>query len=181
MDLPEEILKPSVEALGMLVLGVGAWLGRKVVITPFRWARCLFLIPRSIDSIAASLSEIKEGCTRQGVCLEIMLANGTYGVFECDEHGYNLSVNDTYCRMLGAVPSQLLGRGWEFFISEENRKLYAEEWEPSMAHKRDFVTEVEFTHSEGHAVPARIRAAKITKDGVHVGYMGFVQQLEEPS
>ena len=180
MEIPEEILKPTIAAIGAAVLVGMTWIFRRLVVSPAKWVRGIAELPASVGQIAEGMEALKSACAKHGLCLEVMLANGTYGTFECDIHGNNIAVNDTYCRMVGAMPSELHGRGWEFFIDSESREKYYEEWHGAMEVGRDYAADLDLRHRDGTVVPVRIRTSKLIEAGAVVGYLGFVKVRLEP-
>lgn len=84
----------------------------------------------SVESISKELqpnhgSSIKDSVNRIDSKLSIIEAemtifneNNIYPMFRCDNHGYNLSVNRTFCRIIGCSRDEILGFGWKRFTKE---------------------------------------------------------------
>ena len=70
------------------------------------------------------------------------------GVFIADSNGFNSYVNRTYCRMLGCVKEQLMGRGWESFISHSVGDKYDSLWKDAFLSNREVATDLYLQKSD---------------------------------
>ena len=175
MDIPEELIKPAVSAGGVALLSVLAWIFRRFIVYPSKWVRGIAELPGVVTGISKGVDKIHSDNEKQRICIDIMLANGVYGIFVCDCRGYNSEVNATYCSIVGAVPDQLMGRGWENFIDHDSRVDYEDRWKRAMDHSTDYTTKTVMRHADGNLVPVIVRTRKVYVSDNLVGYMGFIR------
>ena len=127
-------------------------------------------------ALARGIDDLKNSFARQQITCEVLLTNGTYGMFVLDDEGRIVDVNRNYCRMLGAVPEDLQGHNWELFIPEGKRGEYIRQWELAVSREREYNVDLELIHAEGHPVYVNVRTHRLPAPdtGGESGFIGFV-------
>lgn len=97
-----------------------------------------------------------------------LIQDSRCGVFETDENGKFIKVNQTYLRMLGVSQEDCLGNNWINQIAEEDRQRVALLWDDVVARNRAVETTMRMAHSDGHkfTVTFRARPMLITMTGI---------------
>lgn len=176
----EHLWQPALATLGV---GATTWAAAKI---RKKWIACREWLQQkgeTIDEIPVlrkAADTLYDELHEQGAALRMLLANGVYGTFVCDLHGYNTDVNETYCRLIGTTRERLLGREWEAYVDPEERERYASEWEPAMETLREFTTDLTFTRSDGTPLKTLVRTVKLlNREGEVRGYSGFIM-MDQP-
>ena len=103
------------------------------------------------------------------------------GIFQTDDHGRCLFVNDAYCEIAGAKQEDAFGHGWRRFLHPEDRRTVLEEWENAARHGRNPVAECRVVNQATSAVRWVIisAAAMLDSAGAVSGYVGTVVDVTE--
>jgi PAS domain S-box-containing protein len=99
-------------------------------------------------------------------------------LFETDPEGNCYWINRTYARMVKRLPSELMGRGWQNAIAQEDREEVVEAWYSAAKDDREFVMDFKFETPDGELIPAKVRSYKMTDSkGETIGFYGNIQKL----
>lgn len=136
----------------------------------------------SVESISKELqpnhgSSIKDSVNRIDNKLSIIEAemtifneNNVYPMFRCDNRGYNLSVNRTFCRILGCSRDEIIGFGWKRFTKELEQG-----WEEALREVREVSNVIVFEDIDGKELKfERHCFPTLNNNNELVYYVGFL-------
>lgn len=100
------------------------------------------------------------------------------GIFQTDEHGSNIFVNDEYLRLTGLSPEDGAQNGWMKAIHPDDRSRVYALWDRAFAAQTDFSGEYRYRRPDGETVwisglatPMRDESGRMT------GYLGAVANI----
>jgi PAS domain S-box-containing protein len=101
-------------------------------------------------------------------------------IFNTDESGNCLYVNQCWSEMTGLSLEHALGAGWASTIHPEDRERFFTEWESATAAKVPFKSECRFLRPDGKITWVIGQAvAEIGEDGEVKGYVGTITDISE--
>lgn len=122
-----------------------------------------------VGSLGDQVADLDAEIRQQGIDISLVMENGRYATFLCDEDGNNIKANDNYLELVGAHWHQIKGRGWRSFIHPDELARYDAMWEPAFADGRDLVDTLEFNN--GVVVNIRIKKLLLPEGVRYRGYM----------
>ncbi|MDH5823085.1 PAS domain S-box protein [Luteimonas sp. RD2P54] len=100
------------------------------------------------------------------------------GLFHTDVAGMCTYVNRTFERLSGLDGAQALGHGWAAAVHPDDRERVHAEWVKAAGSEEGrYSGEHRFLHADGRVVTVQVRAARVTVDGAHTGFVGTVQDI----
>ncbi len=95
------------------------------------------------------------------------------GIFQTDIQGRRVFVNQRWCEIVGAEPSEALGESWQAFLHPEDRQKYLDEWQNAVRHGRGLLKDVRFVNPDTGIrwVTGSVTALQDSSGGV-IGYIG---------
>lgn len=91
----------------------------------------------TISGCAIDISTVREDMSVMKQAFQVRLdSDPTLGYFECDVHGLNTLVNETYRGWVNASNDDLLGMGFLNYIPDDEREEIREEWALCLAERR---------------------------------------------
>lgn len=103
-------------------------------------------------------------------------------VYITDQHGAYTYVSDAYCRMVGALPTELLGSGWINAIYKEDREHVLKEWREAVQDRRDYkIFKFRYFNQSSRQLVWASTYATVLQNarGEMVGYIGVSWMLTE--
>ena len=116
--------------------------------------------------------------------IKVALHSVPIGIFSCDEEGKNLFVNNYYAEFVGCKPKELLGHGWQDFLSKEEAENAMKGWNKSLkASTFNYDVIIEFATRFGPrkawAYSTPVLGSYASDDaGSKIKYVGVVVPLE---
>ncbi len=102
------------------------------------------------------------------------------GLFEADDGGNWVFVNDRWCAISGGTFDEAMGQGWEQFVHPEDRARTAGAWRHAVQQKAAFSANGRIQTPDGQIKHVVIWGAPITAGGEQViGYVGSVTDITE--
>ena len=120
------------------------------------------------------VSTMQEQLTEAAAMSRFTLENSKAAAFICDEHGSNEFVNDSYCELLHADSSELLGYGWKSFVWHGDKE-YEHIWKEAFAEGRSFRCQLRFVGKNDEVVYVGVQCSCIKKEGKKK-YLGMIQR-----
>lgn len=77
--------------------------------------------------------------------------------FVCDVKGYNISVNTAYARLVGCGRDELMGFGYQRFVSQDLNPVYMAAFATAAAQHRSFESVINIKRGDGGQVTAQVR------------------------
>ena len=100
------------------------------------------------------------------------------GIFQTDDEGNFLYVNERWCEIAGLVQSDALGQGWARSMHPDDRDRVLTEWQEATEHAVPFKAEYRFQRTDGGTSWVLGEAAVQRNDsGKVTGYVGTVTEL----
>ncbi len=102
------------------------------------------------------------------------------GIFQTDEEGRCLFVNEVWCEITGLNFAEALGQGWQRHLHPLDRQRVIDEWQEATAHRRNYVTEFR-VQNPLTGMRAVLASAVVMLDcsGAVSGYVGSVVDLTD--
>jgi len=97
-----------------------------------------------------------------------------YPMFETDNDGQYVWVNEAFLRLTGRPNNEVMGAGWKNIICHQIRKNLINSWETSVKEKIDFEEEYHITNKNGKCFKSNCVANKTEN-----GYIGKLSNVEE--
>ena len=127
-----------------------------------------------VAKIEHIVSTMQEQLTEAAAMSRFTLENSKAAAFICDEHGSNEFVNDSYCELLHADSSELLGYGWKSFVWHGDKE-YEHIWKEAFAEGRSFRCQLRFVGKNDEVVYVGVQCSCIKKEGKKK-YLGMIQR-----
>ena len=121
------------------------------------------------------VSSMQEQLTEAAAMGRFTLENSKTAAFICDEHGSNEFVNESYCELLKADSSALMGFGWKSYIWHGDKE-YEHIWKEAFAEGRSFRCQLRFVGKNDEPVHVGVQCSCIKKEG-RKKYLGMMQQV----
>ncbi len=99
------------------------------------------------------------------------------GVFLTDANGDCVYSNRAYQEIVGLTNDQVLGKGWQTCLFEEDRASVVREWTGAIALKQPLKSERRYRRPDGTVVDVTLRASCLLSDGEGLGYVGLVEDI----
>lgn len=100
------------------------------------------------------------------------------GIFQTDDEGNFLYVNERWCEIAGLVQADALGQGWARSMHPDDRDRVLTEWQEATEHAVPFKAEYRFQRTDGGTSWVLGEAAVQRNDsGKVTGYVGTVTEL----
>ena len=100
------------------------------------------------------------------------------GIFQTDDEGNFLYVNERWCEIAGLVQADALGQGWARSMHPDDRDRVLTEWHEATEHAVPFKAEYRFQRTDGGTSWVLGEAAVQRNDsGKVTGYVGTVTEL----
>lgn len=148
------------------------------------WASYLKTLFESVEMISKELqpnhgTSIKDSVNRIDSKLSIIEAeisisndNGSNPLFKCNKKGFNLSVNRSYCRLIGCSKDELLGFGWKRFTAKQGA-----DWQQSLEEGREVNFDIIMENVDGESLPLETHCFPILDSkGEVVHYICFLTE-----
>ena len=142
------------------------------------------LLPNGGTSMRDSVNRIEENQkkTDRRVTLNEQIARASHsdamhGIFQSDEIGRCHWVNSSYCKMVGRLPLEVQGDGWESYIYFQDRSAVLDEWKRTVASNREF--QMQYRLTSGVMVDVVAHPLR-DDDGNLIGYQGSMRMVEKP-
>ena len=141
-------------------------------------------------SMTASMAKFEKKQSSHSLCISLneqmirgILNDASHGVFHSDSTGKCLWVNPAYCKMVGRLPEDILGDGWQSYIHADDRDRVLNEWQRVVSSNREFGSRYRFTNGLQVDAIAHPLRDEIKTDGVPgkllLGYQGTVRMIVE--
>jgi PAS domain S-box-containing protein len=150
------------------------------------WASYLRTLFESVEMISKELqpnhgTSIKDSVNRIDSKLSIIEAeisisndNGSSPLFKCNKKGFNLSVNRSYCRLIGCSKDELLGFGWKRFTAKQGA-----DWQQSLEEGREVNFDIIMENVDGESLPLETHCFPILDStGEVVHYICFLTEAK---
>lgn len=136
------------------------------------------LSPNGGSSIRDAIDRIE----RRQVAMEYreraVLSESSLPVFQTNDRGECIWVNNAYRRLVGKTSEQLMGRGWENILHVSDQARISEEWDLAIKNKRDFESDYLIVNKEtGVSTKIRCRATVMKDDGKCIGWFGVIKTV----
>ncbi len=119
----------------------------------------------------ANISEVKESVEDLKMKNRILLDHYVdKAMFMSDLKGECIWVNKPYLKLLQVDTQEVLGNNWQGFIHNDDREKVLDEWESSVANKRNFEMVYNYRDKEDNKIRVNCLAIFSPK----FGYIGFV-------
>jgi PAS domain S-box-containing protein len=148
------------------------------------WASYLRTLFQSVETISKELqpnhgTSIKDSVNRIDSKLSIIEAeisisndNRNSPLFKCNKKGFNLSVNRSYCRLIGCSKDELLGFGWKRFTAKQGA-----DWQQSLEEGREVNFDIIMENVDGESLPLETHCFPILDStGEVVHYICFLTE-----
>jgi len=124
------------------------------------------------------MGRIEGQLVRNATVAKVLLQESQDAVFETDEHGDCVWVNDAYTHLTGLSTDQAAGRGWWAAIAIKDKVSVAREWDEAVERRVPFTGHYHWTDGV-HEFPVRCRVKlAIANDGKFYGAIGVVRKVE---
>ena len=134
--------------------------------------------PNGGKSIKDTVNKIDAKLTLVSERQRAMAADDTAARFETDPHGNCIWVNRTYTRLVQRNPSELMGKGWQNAIAQQDRDDVVNKWYKAAEDNIEFIMDFNFATPNGTLLPCKIRSYKMTDSGGNtIGFSGSIVQL----
>ena len=79
-------------------------------------------------------------------------------IFECAPTGENVRINESFTRMFGYSPAEMLGKRWIRILHPDDRERFMEEWAHAIDDKRVFRSQARYVTRAGVVVEVEVIA-----------------------
>ena len=86
-------------------------------------------------------------------------------IFESDETGSCIWVNDTYSTLINRCKEEILGNGWKNFIHEDDRERVIDEWNSAIKEERSSQSSYKMISKDGTVYNVECYASKHKNNG----------------
>jgi PAS domain S-box-containing protein len=109
-----------------------------------------------------------------------LTAHAPVGIFLTDREGNCLFVNESWCKMAGLSPEEVMAQGWARALHPEDRERVFHEWYDAVNTGRPFASEYRFRTPRGEVTWLQGRAVELCDEaGVISGYIGTLTDITE--
>ena len=190
LGLLSSLLSPQVRSF---VWSIVTFFGRKMewIISPFK---IVFILKEQNEKIlkelypntGSSLRDAINRLDRRQILLNdrilSILDRDETPIFETDDHGQFIWVNNAYLALCGRPINELIGFGWINSVLESDRSRVIADWDRAIEEKRTF--EMTFSYENFHTdkiTKAFVRAIPTKSFGEVVGWTGYITETENLS
>lgn len=136
------------------------------------------LRPNGGKSLRDLVEKINENTTYNREYVRATLDNDIQMIYETDNKGDIVWVNNTFGRYAGKQIGDLLHSGWLDTVSNEERGDIREEWQLSVEEHRDINIEYDMISYDGTKMRVQSNARPIRLAGTIKGYYGTIKILQ---
>jgi PAS domain S-box-containing protein len=112
--------------------------------------------------------------------LSLILSLVPASIFQTDENGNCIYINERWTKMTGYTMEQALGTGWASFIHPEDRERTWTVWQQAFEQQAQFDLTYRFISKSGKHVWASVHSEPVLDSkGSLTGYMGTIQDVTE--
>lgn len=112
--------------------------------------------------------------------LHRLITKTPVGIYQTDEAGNCVYVNDTWCEIAGINKETALGRGWTSALHPDDRDRVAQQWYRAAESGQEFRSEFRFLHTNGEVRWVDSRAIVMADElGNASGYLGALSDITQ--
>tara|TARA_R110000868_G_C10748122_1_gene752963 strand:+ start:106 stop:684 length:579 start_codon:yes stop_codon:yes gene_type:complete len=136
------------------------------------------LKPNGGKTMFDKIGRIEGHVIRNATVAKVLLQESADAVFETDENGDCVWVNETYTSMTGLSTDQASGRGWWAAVAMKDRETVTRDWEEAIERRVPFTGHYRWTNGvDEFMVRCRVKLA-LSPDGKFYGAIGVVKRVE---
>jgi PAS domain S-box-containing protein len=168
----------SVEFEVIGLKGRSLWLNTLAV--PFRDENGAIVAALGITRNVTDLKRSVEALRNSEAMFRTLSFYAPVGIFQTDQYGNCVYVNNTWCKLTGLTENEARGTGWSKALHPDDRVKIVDEWNDAVRSNRLFSSEYRFMTPSGTVSWVAGIASSLTDVSSEIsGYLGCVSDITE--
>jgi PAS domain S-box-containing protein len=140
----------------------------------------LWWTANSISRHASAAEQAEQALRESEQRFKTLTSRAPVGIFQTDEKGNCLFVNQRWCEMAGMSAAQARGQGWANALHPDDRQRVYREWYDAAKRGTEFANEYRFQTPDGRITWLSGSGIALRGDtGIITGYMGTVTDITQ--